>query len=156
MTIRPAQPRDLDRVLELLAQVLELHARLRPDVFVPSTTKYSRAELTDLIADPATPVFVAADAADRVVGYVFCQWRRQAGRANMVPEESLYIDDLCVDEACRSQGVGKALFAHVTALARARGCRRVDLTVWEGNAAARRFYEACGMRPRSTCMEILL
>ena len=32
----------------LLSEVLELHAKLRPDIFISGTTKYTREELTNI------------------------------------------------------------------------------------------------------------
>jgi len=41
MNIRKAQTKDIKGILSLLSQVLELHAEIRPDIFVSGTTKYS-------------------------------------------------------------------------------------------------------------------
>jgi len=65
----------------------------------------------------------------------------------------LYIDDLCVDENCRGQGIGKALYDYALALARETGCFNVELNVWAFNGSAVRFYEKCGMRPQRIIME---
>lgn len=43
--IRRAKEKDINKILDLLSQVLELHASIRPDVFVPGTTKYTVDEL---------------------------------------------------------------------------------------------------------------
>ncbi|MBQ2401054.1 MAG: GNAT family N-acetyltransferase, partial [Lachnospiraceae bacterium] len=42
---------------------------------------------------------------------------------------TLYIDDLCVDEQCRGQHVGKALYDHACAYARQQGCRTVTKNI---------------------------
>ena len=60
--VRRAQDKDIKRVTELLAQVLELHADLRPDLFIHGTTKYTENQLSDIFADEKTPVFVAGGA----------------------------------------------------------------------------------------------
>ena len=156
MTIRRAEARDVPRVLALLSQVLEIHAAIRPDVFVPGTTKYSPEELEAIFADENTPVYVAVGEADEVVGYAFCVIKDAPAKEFLVPARSLYIDDLCVDEASRKSGVGKELFDFVCSEARALGCSSVTLNVWEGNDAARRFYEKMGMTPRAATMELSL
>ena len=61
MKIRKAQIKDIGRIIELLSQVLELHAKLRPDIFVSGTTKYTEKELKDILQNPKTPVFVAVN-----------------------------------------------------------------------------------------------
>ena len=155
MIIRRAAEKDSARILELLSQVLEIHARIRPDIFLSGTTKYTPAELSVIIRDDARPIYVAADESDMVMGYAFCQIKEPSGRGNMVPFRSVFIDDLCVDEACRGQGVGKALFHHVVSQAKALDCYEVTLNVWEGNDAWK-FYDAMGMRPKETQMELIL
>lgn len=74
----------------------------------------------------------------------------------MLPRRSFFIDDLCVDEACRGRRVGEALFRFVLEEAVRRGCADVTLNVWEGNDAAKRFYEKMGMTPKETMMELRL
>ena len=61
ITIRRAESRDLDKTLKLLSEVLELHAKIRPDIFISGTTKYTREELQAIFDNDQTPVFVAAD-----------------------------------------------------------------------------------------------
>ena len=39
MTIRKAEEKDILRIIELLGQVLQIHADIRPDIFIPGTTK---------------------------------------------------------------------------------------------------------------------
>lgn len=39
MIIRKAEERDIPRIIELLGQVLQIHADIRPDIFIPDTTK---------------------------------------------------------------------------------------------------------------------
>ena len=49
MNIRRAQIKDIDKINDLLSQVLEIHADIRPDLFIHGTTKYTRDELLKLI-----------------------------------------------------------------------------------------------------------
>ncbi len=156
MIIRRAQKDDIDDVLRLLSQVLEVHAKIRPDIFRPGTTKYCAEELEEMIADDTRPVYVALDDSDRVRGYVFCQLQEPAFTSTMVPNRMLFIDDLCVDEDARGEHIGSALFEYVKAEAARLGCYEITLNVWEGNDAACRFYEAMGMKPMETRMEYIL
>ena len=47
MKIRKAEKKDIPRILALLGQVLQIHAEIRPDIFIPGTTKYTLCELTE-------------------------------------------------------------------------------------------------------------
>ena len=155
ITVRRAQERDMDKILTLLGEVLELHAGIRPDLFVPGTTKYTREELLKIISDDETPVFVADNGGD-VAGYAFCVIKQPPFSTNMTQVKTLYIDDLCVDENIRGKHIGTLLFDYVRERAKELGCQYVTLNVWEGNDSARRFYENLGMRPKETQMELIL
>ncbi len=155
MMIRRAEPRDLAAVDRLLSQVLAIHAEIRPDLFIPGTRKYTDSELLTIFADERSPVFVAEDA-DGVQGYCFCQLQERRRLNNMPDGRELYIDDLCVDEAARGRQVGRQLYDYVCAYAKNLGCGAITLNVWEGNTAARAFYERMGMTVRKTVMETKL
>ena len=156
MNIRKAENKDIQRLLELLQQVLELHAKIRPDVFIPGTTKYTQDELEGIIKDDMSPIYVAVGDDDGVVGYAFCQIKEQPFSNNMVPFKSMFIDDLCVDESRRGQHVGEALFEYVKERARELGCYEVTLNVWTGNESAEHFYEKMGMKTKERQMEYIL
>ena len=158
MQIRRACERDLVAVDRLLGQVLTVHAEGRPDLFRAGTRKYTDDELLAMFADDARPVFVAVDEKDgeRVLGHAFCEVQDYRGSNNMQPFVSIYVDDICVDEACRGRHVGTALYRHVIEYARSLGCHNVTLNVWECNPGARAFYEAMGMSVQKTCLEQVL
>lgn len=154
MTIRRAKNNDIEAITNLLGQVLEIHAELRPDVFIHGTTKYTRAELEEKIGDDGAPIFVAEDDG-KVAGYAFCVIEDHPATTNTRATKTLYVDDLCVDGNCRGKHVGKTLYDYVIAFAKSIGCYNVTLNVWEGNEA-RRFYEKMGMKVRKTMMETVL
>ena len=114
MNIRRAQEKDIPRLIELLEQVLQIHADIRPDIFIPGTTKYTNEVLADMIKDDTKPIYVAAGDDDICMGYAFCQIRQQPFSNNMVPFTSLFIDDLCVDAKTRGAHIGEQIGrAHV-------------------------------------------
>ncbi len=163
--IRQAQEKDIDKILKLLSQVLEIHAKIRPDIFVSGTTKYTKDELKSIIENPLTPVYVAVgepggspenDDEGEVLGYAFCILKEQPFSTNMVPFRSLYIDDLCVDEKARGRHIGSLLLDHVRQQAKSLGCYEITLCVWEGNDPARRFYDMSGFKVKETVMEMIL
>lgn len=156
MKIRDAQPKDSEKIINLLQQVLELHAKIRPDIFISGTTKYTPEELKGLLNDQEKPIYVAVDDEDSVIGYAFCQIQQQPFSNNMIPFKSMFIDDLCVDSTCRGQHIGEQLFEYVKEQARKIGCYEVTLNVWAGNTGAERFYEKMGMKTKERMMEFIL
>jgi ribosomal protein S18 acetylase RimI-like enzyme len=91
-----------------------------------------------------------------VRGYAFCQISEVRDDILLHDIKSLYIDDICVDEAARGQHIGKALYDHVCDYARSIGCYNITLNVWEGNAPALSFYRNMGMKVLKTTMEVIL
>jgi GNAT superfamily N-acetyltransferase len=61
----------------------------------------------------------------------------------------LYLEDLFVRPAARGSGLGRALLAHLAALAVERGCARLEWSVLDWNAPAIGFYEKLGARAMS-------
>ncbi|MBP5609884.1 MAG: GNAT family N-acetyltransferase [Clostridia bacterium] len=153
-TVRPAEERDLPRVGALLLQVNEVHHQIRPDLFKTNSRKYNDEELRAIFRDPETPVFVY-DAGGEVYGYAFCILQTRRGN-NLVDGKTLYLDDLCVDEAARGRGIGTALYRYVLDYAKRIGCHNVTLNVWEGNDAALAFYRKCGMTVQKTGMDQII
>lgn len=154
--IRRAAEKDIKKVMDLLSQVLEIHANIRPDIFISGTTKYTNDELLQMFQDDNKPVYVAVDAEDNVLGYAFCALKQQPFSNNMIPFQVLFIDDLCVDKNIRGGHIGQRLFEYVKEEAVRLGCYEVTLNVWEGNDSAKAFYEKMGMKPKETQMEYIL
>ena len=153
--IRRAKETDIPRIGALLEQVNLVHHRGRPDLFKIGR-KYTDEELLVILKDESRPILVWTDEQDVTCGYAFCVFQQHVGSQLMTDVKTLYIDDLCVDETIRGQGIGKALYAAVLDLARETECYNVTLNVWSCNESAMRFYEACGLLPQKVGMEIIL
>ena len=155
MEIRLAQKRDIPALLKLLRQILYVHHVGRPDLFRAVGEKYREAELADILGDASRPIFVAEE--DGIVmGYAFCVYKEVKAHNSLTDRKTLYLDDLCVDEAQRGKGIGAALYRHVLSVAKQTGCYNVELNVWACNKSAIRFYERCGMQVQKLGMEHIL
>lgn len=155
LTVRRAVEGDIPALMRLLVQVNMVHHNGRPDLFKGPTTKYTEAELRALLKDDATPVFVCAGEDGAVLGHGFCVLQHSGGQL-MEEHGTLYIDDICVDEAARGQGVGRALYEHILGFAREKGLYNVTLNVWSCNPGAMAFYEKLGLKPYKVGMETIL
>ena len=94
---------------KLLYEVSKVHSDARPDLFKSGTKKYNDGELKNIIANDSTPVFVA-ETDGRVLGYAFCIHKQFTDDNILTDIKTLYIDDLCVDEAARGKHIGRALY----------------------------------------------
>ena len=155
MNIVKAESRHIPGMLRLLGQVGQVHHEIRPDIFRDGALKYDEAALEELLRDEKRPIFIGEEGSE-VLGYCFCVVKDYRGSGVQTDRVELYIDDLCVEETLRGQGVAKALYAAVLDYAKTLSCDAVTLNVWCGNDGAMKFYEKAGLKPQKIGMEYLL
>jgi ribosomal protein S18 acetylase RimI-like enzyme len=119
-------PAIVDAVQRLVPQL----SRSNP----PPTT----AELGELVASPATDLFIALDDSGIIVGMgTLVTFRIPTGRR-------AWIEDVVVDESARGQGVGDVLTRAMVDRSREFGAVTVDLTSRPAREAANRLYQRAG------------
>ena len=156
ITVRHALESDIPGIMNLLHQVNDFHADGRPDLFLHGHTKYDMDTLKKILSDPSTPIFVGIDPDGQLAGYCFCIVEDHSESNNMAPLKTLYIDDLCVDQAHRGKHVGHTIFDSVKNYAKEHGFYNITLNVWCCNPGAMKFYESLGMTPLKIGMETIL
>ena len=156
MTIRKALIGDIERLSDLLGQVLDVHHNARPDIFRAGAKKYTERELTEILCDDQRPVFVYEDEERGVCGYAFCIFVQHIDNNILTDIKTLYIDDLCVDAECRGMGIGKSLYNYVVDFAKSAGCYNLTLNVWADNTSALGFCESLGLNKQKIGMEKIL
>jgi ribosomal protein S18 acetylase RimI-like enzyme len=129
---------------EVTDELIEAFERLTPQLSSSSPAPSAEA-LAEVIASPATALFMARDGANGAIlgSLTLALFRLPTGlRA--------WIEDVVVDTAARGEGVGAAL--NEAALVRARdvGARTVDLTSRPTREAANRLYQRLGFVERET------
>ena len=155
LKIRRAVESDLSVINKLLYQVHRVHSDVRPDLFRAGAKKYRDDELKTIIADECRPIFVA-EQDGTVLGYAFCVHQQYVNDNNRTDVKTLYIDDLCVDEAARKMHIGRRLYEYVVDYARRHEYYNVTLNVWADNANAVKFYEKLGLKIQKIGMEKIL
>lgn len=71
-------------------------------------------------------------------------------------EKSIYIDDIFVLEEFRHQGIATKLYKQIESIAKKIEAKRVDLTVWQFNNTALKFYESLGTKAQRIVLETRL
>ncbi len=155
ISIRRAKESDIGAISKLLYEVQKVHSDARPDLFRAGGKKYEDDELKTIIADDNRPIFVA-EKAGNVSGYIFCVHQQHVNNTSLTDIKTLYIDDLCVDEAARNEHIGSKLYEYVLDYAVQNGYYNVTLNVWADNANAMRFYEKLGLKVQKIGMEKIL
>ena len=155
MIVRFAVEEDLPRLNGLRKQVFDLHAAGKPEVFKPAFTDELRDFIHVIFQDPAQKI-VLAETDGRLLGYAVLHRIIRPETPFMHRRDYLDIDEFCVDEAHRRQGVASALVAFIRDWARAQGFDRLELNMWEFNRDALAFYEAAGFQTYRRYMEMKL
>ena len=133
-----------------------MHHLGRPDLFKAKGKKYKDDELKSIILNDETPIFIALDEDEKVLGHCFCVVSEVKNHSSLQDIKTLYIDDLCIDENARGQHIGKALYEYTLFFAKKIGCYNVTLNVWAKNESAMRFYEAMGLTTQKIGMEKII
>ena len=80
MIIRKAELRDVDAILNLLSQVLEIHAKARPDIFQSGKTKYTKEELVEKIKNEM--IFIAEED-EKVIAHLYLELQSTENNNNI-------------------------------------------------------------------------
>ena len=144
-----ARPEDREVVNALALQVHAMHTAWRPDIFEMAEELYSEERFLDAIK--ARQLYVAK-IENIVVGYTLLLTKRYDW-PGAVSRKVMVIDELCVHESCRNQGIGKVMMEDIHALAKAFRCTDLQLGVYPQNDDAVAFYQKCGFTIRSIDMQ---
>ena len=150
VTVREAGAGDVEAVADAVESLLlELGGR-RPE------RSQLETEVRALLDDPAGGSVLIAEADGSIVGVLSASWQR----AIHVPGIYATIQDLWVDGAWRSRGVGAELVEAVASQARARGVSRLEVGLpretFAAIASTESFYERNGFEPLGPRMRRLL
>ena len=147
-----ARPADWEAVHRLSVQIHGLHALWRPDIYLSVDEPYPREKFME---DIQKRMVYVAKLQENVAGYTVLSIVEKDGPGT-VPSKMMRLDSICVDEAVRGYGIGKAMIEDVRALARAFGCTGLILGVHPENDSAVGFYQKCGFRIRTINMDMKL
>ena len=90
-----------------------------------------------------------------MAGYILLVIRERK-EPGLVYRKIMRMEEICVDEICRNQGIGTQMVLEARAVARAFGCTDMQLGVYPQNDAAVSFYQKCGFTIRSIEMQMKL
>ena len=153
--VRPARENELERVNELRKQVNDLHVAGKPDVFKPGFHEELRDYIHTIRNDPEQSI-VVAQSDGTICGFAVLHHIHKPENPFMKERDFLDIDEFCVDEAFRRQGIASAMIAYIREFAKEKGFHRIELNMWEFNQGALAFYEAAGFRTYRRYMEMFL
>jgi ribosomal protein S18 acetylase RimI-like enzyme len=132
----------VEKVQKVTSEVVLAFESLIPQLS-RSNPAPTEADLNEMVASPASDVFVARVDGNIVGSLTLVTFRIPTGiRA--------WIEDVVVDETARGHGVGEALNQVAIEAARHKGAVTVDLTSRPSREAANRLYQRIGFVQRDT------
>ena len=144
-----ARPDDREAVNLLAKQVHAMHVAWRPDIYEMVDEMYPEVRFQDAMKQRQLYV---AKLDGTVVGYVLLKMKNYEGPGH-VTRKVMVVDEFCVHESCRGNGIGKRMMEETRALAKAFRCNNLKLSVYPQNDGAIRFYERNGFMIRSIDMQ---
>jgi ribosomal protein S18 acetylase RimI-like enzyme len=150
MNIRTANLTDIEKIMFLENQVFELHSKARPDWIGKNPTNYDH--IKSIIESNNGKIFIAEENG-MLIGHCLINVREIKNHHMFHDMKNIEIEDLCIDEKYRKKGIGKKLFEEVKIYAKENGINIIELSVWEFNENAKKFYENMGMKTRINRME---
>jgi GNAT superfamily N-acetyltransferase len=135
ITVRPVEPRDKERWLDLFAQYITFYEETVSPGIVALTWQRLVTQSDNMMG------FAALDASGAIAGIAAIVFHRSTWSATYY----CYLEDLFVDPACRGAGVGRALIEAVYAEAERRGADRTYWATAGTNVTARRLYDDVGV-----------
>lgn len=141
--IRFARKEDYEAINALRAPVCALHSNGYPALFKPVFAKDHQERVLKMMEDPEQDVLVAEENG-QLLGFAMVEYIKREETNSIYAVHEAHIVEIGVDETSQGKGIGTALIQAVKDAAKVRGCRSVQLDVWEFNKSALRFYEKLG------------
>jgi len=150
-SIRPAVEADLDRIVDLIAELDLYHQTFEPDLVHQGTPKpANKAGFATFLGDETVVVLVAdtgSGAPDNIAGFVRMQIEDRKENRVFQARRVGTVHELAVAADHRRRGIGRSLMDAVQEAAKAHNVDYVALSHFAGNEATGRFYDEIGYRP---------
>ena len=153
MRVRKAKIEDLDKMINILEQISNLHSENRPDIFKEKSREQIEKTLMETMNNQERKLIVATDDTMKIYGLLIYTIKEVKEHINLKDSKILWIEELGVDEKYRKKGIGKILMNEAEKIAKELDCRRMELNCWDFNENAIDFYEAIGMNTQRRIME---
>lgn len=140
---------DREVINRLAREVHALHVEWRPDIYEMPEELYTAERFSEAVKERQ---LYTAKIGSEVVGYVLLKIRRYDW-PGVVRRKVMILDEICVAQDFRGQGIGSRMVEEVRALAKAFGCTDLQLGVYPQNDAAISFYQKCGFMIQSITMQ---
>lgn len=146
--IKELTTNDFEIVESIIAKLHKLHVENRPDFYIENEHPINKKEYKAMINNQ-DKINIAYLVDYKIAGVCLATIKDRI-------EKSIYIDDIFVLEEFRHQEIATKLYKQVESIAKDICAKRIDLTVWQFNTTALKFYESLGMETQRKILETRL
>ena len=146
--IRDLTISDFEIVESIVAKLHKIHVNNRPDFYIENEHPINNKEYKTML-NSNDKINIAYLVDDKIAGVCLATIKDKI-------EKSIYIDDIFVLEEFRQQGIATKLYKQIESIAKNIGAKRIDLTVWQFNTTALKFYKSLGMKAQRIVLETRL
>lgn len=146
---------DFESINILMNQVHELHLENRPDIYKKTDHPLGENDYKDIVQDKNS-IAILAESNGEILGFCIVTIRQPSKNPVLVPRKIAYMEDLCIRQDRKKQGIGKQLYSEIINRIKNFDVDSLELMVWSFNEGAIEFYENMGMTPKNYIMEFKL
>ncbi|MGB1243145.1 MAG: GNAT family N-acetyltransferase [Chitinophagales bacterium] len=153
MTIRYALSKDFKDFYDINLQADTYHRLAVPSKFrkPPKDFDYELFmfnKFSNLLSDKNCIFLVAVeDKVDTVLGYLIALKKSTSDYPILIPRQYILVDNMCVHENVRQQGIGSLLLQKIEEEAIVAGYSSIELNVYNFNKGAKKLYIQNGFEP---------
>lgn len=153
--IKNLELKDFNEFNTLMEEVHKLHSSNRSDIYKDTETVVSLEEFNQIICSDEK-VGIGAYVDSHLIGICLATTKVIPPSIAWHSRRIATIDAFCVQTEFRHLKVGSKLFERIKTSLESKGIQSIELTVWDFNHSAFKFYKKNGMTIRSTTMELKL
>lgn len=127
MEVRFAREDELVQVNRLRKQVNDLHVKGEPEIFKPGFSTEWQKYIYEICNDPHKRIVVCENSG-KVCAYAVLNHIVSPENPCLYERNYLDIDELCVDEAFRRQGLATDMISFIRDFAKYEGVKRIEQT----------------------------
>jgi len=133
IVIRPANEADIPTILKFIIELAEFEG-------AASEIHTTEEGLMDVLFERHGADAIISELNGMPIGFAIWAY----SFSTFTGKQTLYIDDIYVQEVYRGKGIGSKMFSYIACVASERGCARMDWYCMETNISGKEYYKKMG------------
>ena len=150
MKIIRATKNEATDMLLLNSFVHEMHVNAYPEIFKPFVNDINTIKFFEELLENENNYILIAYKENKALGYIWADLQNRPENPLLHEYNQFYIHHISVHKDFKGQGVGKALFEEIDAIAKKQGITNIGLDVWEFNKDSQEIFKKLGFSTYNT------